>query len=288
MGLTPSQPPAALRAQSRLAYETGPVAMFRLAWNSRALIGSLTRRDIEQRYRGSAIGILWSLVNPLLMLCIYTFVFSSIFKMRWAALSNNPFDFALMLFSGLLLFNFFSECIGRAASLIVGNPNLVKKIVFPLHIQAWTVVGAGLFQAVVSLGVLMVALLVIRGSIPWTALLLPLVFLPLCLLVLGCVWLISALGVFVRDIGQLVGHVVMMSMFLSPLFYPIDAIPQKFQWLFYLNPLTFLVNESRKILVIGVPPDFAGLAGYSLLALVLAWLGFWFFQRARPGFSDVL
>lgn len=269
-------------------YETGLGAMFRLAWHSRTLILSLTRRDIEQRYRGSAIGLLWSLVNPLLMLGIYTFVFSAIFKMRWAVLSDNPFDFALMLFSGLMLFNFFSECVSRAASLIVGNPNLVKKIVFPLHVQAWTVVGAGLFQAAVSLGVLLVALLVIRGGVPWTVVLLPLVLAPLCLLVLGSVWLVSALGVFIRDVGQIVGHVLTMMMFLSPLFYPIEAIPKKFQWLFYLNPLTFLVNEARKVLVIGTTPDWAGLAAYSLLALMATWVGFWFFQRARPGFSDVI
>ncbi len=262
--------------------------MFRSAWQSRALILSLVRRDIEQRYRGSVIGMLWSLVNPLLMLCIYTFVFSSIFKMRWAALSDNPLDFALMLFSGLLLFNFFSECMGRAATLIVGNPNLVKKIVFPLHVQAWMVTGSGLFQVAISFVVLLIAMLVIRGSIPWTALLAPLVLAPLCLIVLGCVWFISALGVFIRDIGQLVGHLVMMMMFLSPLFYPIEAMPEQYQKLLYLNPLTFLINEARKVLVIGHLPDWSGLAVYTFFALIAACIGFWFFQRTRPGFSDVL
>jgi lipopolysaccharide transport system permease protein len=262
--------------------------MFGLAWQSRTLILSLARRDIEQRFRGSAMGMLWALANPLLMLAIYTFVFSAIFKMRWPSLSDDPFDFALMLFSGLLLFNLFSECVGRAAGLIVAQPNLVKKIVFPLHAQAWSVLLAALFQAGVNLCVFFAAMLIVRGNIPWTTAALPLVLLPMCLLVLGCVWAISALGVYLRDIGQVVGHVVTMLMFLSPLFYPIEAIPEKFRPLFAFNPLTFPIGEIRKVLVTGSVPDWVGLVLYSLGALVFAWIGFWFFQKARPGFSDVL
>lgn len=267
---------------------TSPVEMFRGAWKARQLIGALIRRDIEQRYRGSLIGVLWSLVNPLLMLVIYTFVFSSIFKMKWAALSDDPLYFALMLFSGLLMFNFFSESINRAAPLVVSNPNLVKKIVFPLHIQAWVVVGTGIYQMGVSLCVLLGASLLIKGSIPWTLILLPALVVPLCLLSLGCVWIISAMAVFIRDTAQIVGHVVTMLMFLSPLFYPIEAIPQHFRTLFYANPLTFMIDEARKLLVLGVAPDWQGLLVYGVFSLTIAWIGFWFFQRARPGFSDVL
>lgn len=273
-----------------LAYRpnTGPVEMFRGAWKARQLIASLVRRDIQQRYRGSLLGMFWSLVNPLLMLGIYTFVFSSIFRMKWTALSDNPLDFALMLFAGLLLFNFFSECTNRAAPLVVSNPNLVKKMVFPLHIQAWVVVGAAIYQMGVSLCVMLGALLVVKGSIPWTAILLPVVVAPLFLLTLGCVWLISALAVFIRDTGQVVGQVVIMLMFLSPLFYPVEAIPQQFRGLFYANPLTFMIDEARKVLVLGVTPDWQTLLVYGTFSLATAWVGFWFFQRVRPGFSDVL
>lgn len=254
----------------------------------RSLIATLVRRDIASRYRGSVLGLVWSLVNPLLMLVIYTFVFSAIFKMRWGAVSDNPLDFALMLFSGLLLFNFFAEAVNRAPGLVLGNPNLVKKLVFPLEIQAWVVVASGLFQAGISLLVLLAAIVAIRGEVPVTIVLLPLVFIPLTLIVLGLVWFISALAVFLRDIGQVVGHVVVMSMFLSPLFYPIDAIPERFRPLFYFNPLTLLIGEARKVTVLGEMPDWVGLGLYAGGSLLFATAGFWFFQRLKPGFSDVL
>lgn len=254
----------------------------------RSLIATLVRRDIASRYRGSVLGVVWSLVNPLLMLVIYTFVFSTIFGMRWGAVSDNPLDFALMLFAGLLLFNFFAEAVNRAPGLVLGNPNLVKKLVFPLEIQAWVVVASGLFQAGISLLVLLGAIVAIRGEVPVTIVLLPLVFIPLTLVALGLVWFVSALAVFLRDIGQVVGHVVVMSMFLSPLFYPIAAIPERFRPLFYLNPLTLLIGEARKVSVLGEMPDWAGLGLYAGGSLVFAAVGFWFFQRLKPGFSDVL
>lgn len=254
----------------------------------RNLIATLVRRDIASRYRGSVLGVVWSLVNPLLMLVIYTFVFSSIFKMRWGAVSDDPLDFALMLFSGLLLFNFFADAVNRAPGLVLGNPSLVKKIVFPLEIQAWVGVASGLFQAGISLLVLLGAIVAIRGEVPVTILLLPLVFVPLTLVVLGLTWFISALAVFLRDTGLVLGHIVTMTMFLSPLFYPIDAIPERFRTLFYLNPLTLLIGEARKVSVLGEFPDWIGLGMYTIGALLFAAFGFWFFQRLKPGFSDVL
>lgn len=265
-----------------------PMKPFLLAWQSRRLIWSLVRREVEQKYKGSVIGVLWSLVNPLIMLAIYTFVFSAIFRMRWVALSDDPLDFALMLFAGLLLFNLFAECVTRAAGLVTANPNLVKKVVFPLHVQAWSVLGAAVFQAAINLVVLLAALIAVKGAPPWTAVLIPVIFVPLCLVALGLMWFLSALGVYIRDLGQITGHAVTMMMFLSPLFYPIEAVPSQFQRLFVLNPLTFLINEARKVLVMGSLPDWQGLAVYSAFALLVACLGFWFFQRARPGFSDVL
>lgn len=235
------------------------------------------------------LGVLWSLVNPLMMLAIYTFVFGGIFRMRWgAAASTDTREFALMLFAGLLLFNFFADVLNRAPGLVISNPNLVTRIVFPLEVQAWVAVLSALFQAAVSLAVLLGAILVIRHSLPLTAVLIPLVFVPLVLLALGLAWLVSALGVFLRDIGQIIGHVVMIAMFLSPLFYPMEAIPARFQLLFYLNPLTFLIGESRKILVVGAAPDWAGLGLYTLIAGAFAAIALHFFRRARPGFADVL
>ena len=263
--------------------------MLRAAWTNQSLIRALTHREIVGRYRGSAFGTAWSIINPLLMLLIYTFVFTSIFKMRWSAgAEGSSADFALMLFAGMLVFSFFSECVTRAPALVFGNPNLVKKIVFPLEIQAYVTVGAGLFQTAITLAILLVAIVLTKGLPPPTALLLPLVILPLCFINLGAIWFLSSLGVFLRDIGQVIGHLVMMTMFLSPMFYPVTAIPEQFRALFFLNPMTFLMEQTRHVLLLGQPPDWTHLALFTAGSIAFAWLGFWWFQRTRPGFADVL
>jgi lipopolysaccharide transport system permease protein len=255
--------------------------------HNRALIMSLIRRDIASRYRGSALGMVWSVLNPLLMLAIYTFVFSQVFKMRWGT-ASAPSEFALMLFAGMLVFSFFSETVSRAPGLITGTPNLVKKIVFPLEVQAYVVIGSALFQSLVSLVVLLGAHLLMKGMPPATALLIPLIFVPLSLMCLGFVWLLSALGVYLRDIGQLVGHIIMMTMFLSPLFYPESAVPERFRAFIDVNPLAILIAQSRKVLILGEWPDWDTLGWFTLFAFAFASLGFWWFQRTRKGFADVL
>lgn len=275
-------------SSSRLQHRSDPVAMLSSAVSNRALISSLIRRDVASRYRGSALGMVWAILNPLLMLLIYTFVFSQVFRMRWGSDASNPSDFALMLFAGMLIFNFFSECVNRAPTAITAAPNLVKKIVFPVETQAWVVVGSGLFQSIISLFILLIAYGLMKGPPPWTVVFIPLVFVPLVLMVLGIVWLLSSLGVYLRDIGQLVGHVVMMTMFLSPLFYPVTAIPESFRSLFYLNPMTFLMGESRKVLILGELPNWAALGLFTLGSACFASAGFWWFQRTRRGFADVL
>lgn len=239
------------------------------------------------RYRGSALGLFWSVLTPLLMLAIYTFVFTEIFRMRWGEAAGSR-DFALMLFAGMLVFAFVSEVVSRAPSMVVGNPNLVKKIVFPLEIQAWVVVASGMFQLAVNFLVLMAAFMLVKGLPYWTVLWLPTLLAPLCLLGLGSVWLLSSLGVFVRDISQIVGLVITATMFLSPLFYPVTAIPEQYRIFFYLNPLTFLIEQARLILVLGSPPDWPRMALFTVAMLAFAWMGFWFFQRTRRGFADVL
>jgi lipopolysaccharide transport system permease protein len=263
------------------------VTMLTRGWRHRMLIATLVQRDIVSRYRGSALGLLWTFITPLLMLGIYTFVFTEIFGMRWGG-SGASKDFALMLFAGMLIFSFFAESVSRAPTLILNSPNLVKKIVFPLEIQAWVVIGSTLFQLMVNLLVLLGAFVVAKGLPPVTTALLPVLVVPLCLLCLGLVWYLSALGVFLRDIGQVVGLAVTATMFLSPLFYPVSSIPERFKPFFYLNPLTFLIDETRKILIAGTAPDWPNLAIFTLVMTLFSWTGFWFFQRTRAGFADVI
>lgn len=262
--------------------------LFASFWRHRGLIRVFVVREIVARYRGSFLGLVWSLILPVLMLTVYTFVFSVVFQARWGGGSESRFEFALVLFAGLIVFNLFAECISRAPGLLVGNVNYVKKVVFPLEILPWVALGSALFNAAVSLLVLLVALGFSATGVSWTALLLPLVFLPLALLIMGFSWVLSSLGVFIRDIGQFIGVLVTLLLFMSPIFYPVSALPDGFARWLLLNPLTFIIEQVRGLLLWGRLPAWEGLVLYYLVALLVAWLGFFWFQKTRKGFADVL
>lgn len=255
-----------------------------------ALIRSLIRRDIVGRYRGSGLGLLWSLIAPLFMLAVYTFVFGTVFGARWTPgqTTSSTTEFAIVLFAGLIVFQLFSEVILRAPTLVLSNVNYVKKVVFPLEILPVVALGSALFHAAVSLVVLVAALLIAHGQIALTAILLPLVLLPLLLVILGLAWLLASLGVFVRDITQILGMLVTALMFLSPVFFPLSALPEWIRpWLAF-NPLTLPIEQTRDVLIWGQAPDFAALAVYAVLAVVVAAAGLRWFQLTRKGFADVL
>jgi lipopolysaccharide transport system permease protein len=234
------------------------------------------------------LGVFWSFLNPLLMLAVYTFVFAEVFGLRWSQTSTNRMEFAIVLFAGLLVFGVFSECVSRAPGLVVANPNYVKKVVFPLQIFTWVTVFTALFHFCIGLLVLLSAILFVQGGIPPTALLLPLVLLPFLLFCAGLTWFLSALGVYVRDIGQVVGVAISAMMFLSPLFYPVSAVPAAYRPVLYLNPLTFPIEQVRGVLVWGKAPDWPLLSVYMGCCLLVALAGLGWFNRTRRGFADVL
>lgn len=262
--------------------------LFFSLWKNRPLVLQMVNREIAGRYRGSFLGLLWSFVNPVMMLAVYTFVFSIVFQARWGNTSGDRFEFALVLFAGLIVFNLFSECVTRAPGLILANTNYVKKVIFPLAILPWVMLGSALFHAGISLAVLLIFLLAVGHSISATILLLPVVVLPLVFLILGLSWLLASIGVFVRDVGQLIGMVVMVLMFMSPIFYPISALPESVRSYLFLNPLTFIIEQTRDVLIWGKMPDWKGLAVYSGFAVAVAWAGLWWFENTRKGFADVL
>ncbi|MGF6210920.1 ABC transporter permease [Comamonas sp. 4034] len=261
------------------------VASVRTHW---PLIRKMTRRDVSERYTGSVVGWLWSLIIPLCMLVIYTFVFSVVFKARWGDLNESKTQFAMVLFSGLIVYGFFSDVFNRAPQLILGNVNYVKRVVFPLEILVIVAVCSALIQSLASLVVLLLALLVLNGSVPPTALLLPLIWLPLVLLTLGVGWFFASLGVFARDLKQITGVLTTMLMFISPIFFPVKALPPEFQTVMWLNPLTFFIEQSREVLIWGRAPDWAAWAVSVVVCAIMAWLGFAWFQKTRKGFADVL
>ncbi len=270
------------------AYSASPVEMIASLWRNRDLIRAHTRREIEGRYRGSIMGVVWMFLNPLLMLAVYTFVFSVVFKARWDTGSDSKTEFALLLFAGLMVFNLFSECVTRAPGLVLSNPNYVKKVIFPLETLPFVQLLAALFHGLVSLLVWLLAYLIFFGIPHATVLYVPLIVAPFGLFVLGISWWLASLGVYLRDVSQLVGIVTTITLFLSPIFYPPSALPEGYRALLYFNPLTPVVEQMRDVLYFGLPPSFILLAASWGGALLVAWLGFAWFQKTRRGFADVL
>ncbi|MCL2872280.1 MAG: ABC transporter permease [Betaproteobacteria bacterium] len=257
-------------------------------WKNRSLIKSLVVREIAGRYRGSVMGVLWSFFLPVLMLAVYTFVFSVIFKARWNTGSDSKTEFALILFAGLLVFNFFSECVNRAPGLILANTSYVKKVVFPLEILPVVTLGTALFHCAVGLLAWLLFYAIFFGVPPLTALLFPIVLLPLLFLTAGFSWLLASLGVFLRDVAQVVGVITTVLMFLSPIFYPTSALPESFQKVLLLNPLALIIEQTRGVLIFGQVPSWGMYFLLLLGSIAIAWLGYAWFQKTRKGFADVL
>lgn len=271
------------------AHSPTPAAMFRSLWHNRNLIWQMIRREVATRYQGSIIGVAWSFVTPMLMLLVYTFVFSVIFKARLSTTGQESrLDFAIHLFAGLIVFGLFSEVVNQAPSQIVSNRNYVKRVVFPLEILSWVSLGAVLVRSLISLAVLLLVQLITRQVLPWTVIFFPVVLLPLIFASLGVGWFLSALGVYIRDIGQVTTVFTTMLMFLSAIFYPLSSLPERIQPWLRLNPLAVIIAESRKVLLLGGLPDWQWLGIALLMGVVIAFAGFWWFQKTRKGFADVL
>ena len=235
------------------------------------------------------MGVAWSFFTPLLMLAVYTFIFSVVFTARWGdAGEQSNTGFAVIMFTGMIVHGLFAEALNRAPGLILSNVNFVKKVVFPLEILPVVAIGASLFHTGVSLAVLLGGYAVYKGFVHWTAIFIPFVFLPLAIFSLGFVWALASLGVFLRDVGQAIGVITTVMLFLSPVFYPLTAVPEIYRPVIMANPLTFIMAQAREVLVWGRLPDWQGLGIYTLLAGAMAWAGSAWFQKTRKGFADVV
>lgn len=269
--------------------DLGPLGPFTTIWRHRTLIGRLTRRELAGRYRGSLLGLVWAVLTPLLMLAVYTFVFSTVFQSRWTgAAEQKPGEYALFLFAGLTLFNILAESVNRSPGLMLENPSYIKKVVFPLEVMPVVILASALVNAGISMLVLVAFYVPYRGLPPESALLAPLVLLPFCLLAMGLCWLLAAAGVFLRDIRQFIGVLVTLLLFLSPVFYPAGAVAGKLDIVLALNPLTPLLEQWRACIFDGIAPDPVGFLKATGLGWLAAWLGHLFFAKARDGFADVV
>ncbi|UTA54194.1 ABC transporter permease [Lysobacter soli] len=251
------------------------------------LLRQLIGRELAVRYRTTMLGAFWLVLQPLLMLAVYTLVFSGIFKARWHGAATTT-DFALMLFAGLIPFAFLSEVLATAPTTISAQPNFVKKVVFPLEILPVVKVAAAMVGALIGVGLLL-TVQAIRGSgpSPW-ALTAPLVLLEMVPMLLGLGWMLSALGVYLRDIQQVVGIVTSILLFLSPIFFPPEAIPAELRVLIDFNPLVAPIQQLRNVTVMNSAPDFVSLLPHFLCSVAFSIVGYVFFRRVSKGFSDVL
>ena len=277
-----------MQAKMMQKYGISPMGIISSLLDHRQLIRAMVKREVLGRYRGSVMGILWSFLHPVLMLAVYTFVFSVVFKARWSGGNESKTEFAVVLFAGMIVFSLFAECINRAPMMIIANANYVKKVVFPLEILPWVSLGSALFHMIISLGVWLIFFAAVNLSVNWTVLLLPLVLFPLMMFTMGLSWFLAALGVYLRDAAQAVGIVTTILMFLSPIFFPVSSLPLEYRPLIYANPLTFIIEEARDVLVWGRMPDWPLLGIYTLAGLIVACLGFAWFQKTRRGFADVI
>jgi lipopolysaccharide transport system permease protein len=273
-----------------------PLAELVLPWNIGAnlrrhamLTRQFVKRDVLSRYRGSYLGILWSLLRPLSMLATYTVVFGYIFESK---LGNRPnetkLDFTLALFCGLILFDFFAECVSRAPTLVLNNTNYVTKVVFPLEILPVMTVGAALTQLVISFMPLLIGLVFAHGSIPATVLFLPIILLPLVVLCLGISWFLASLGVFIRDINSIVPVFLVIVLYASAIFYSISHVPPNLLPIVLYNPLAVVINQMRDAVLWGVPPEWGRYGIVLLTSFLMMTLGYAFFMRTKSAFADVM
>ena len=260
--------------------------MLATLWRHRELVAELARREFSGRYRGSFGGVAWSFAQPLFMLAIYTVAFGVLLQARWG-FGESTADYALKVFAGLIVFNAFAECLALAPRLVTSNPNYVKKIVFPLEVLPWVMALAALLHALIGVAVWLLGYTIVFGAPAPSAALFPAVLLAFFPVLLGFGWLLSGLAVIVRDVGQVTALVTHALLFLTPIFYSLDAVPARLWPVLILNPLTFVVEQLRSVLTgYGISP--ASLLAYFLLASLFAWGSLAVFRRLRPAFAEMV
>jgi lipopolysaccharide transport system permease protein len=264
-----------------------PLTPLTLIWRNSRLIKQLAVTEIQSRYKSSVLGIAWSIVTPLLSLLVFTFVFTTVLPSRWPGAQQTS-DFSLLLFVGLIIFTMFADIVNRAPGLLLENVAYLNKVVFPVEVLSVVSVVTAAITALFAFLVFLIFHLILRGLPPLSAIFLPLVLFPFALLLIGLSWFLSATGIYLRDLRHIVAPLVSLLMFLSPIFFPSTALPPDLQPYLFLNPLTFVIEESRRLLLDGKMPDFLMIGAYTVAASAVAYLGLMWFMATRRGFADVV
>lgn len=262
--------------------------MIKTIKNNQYLLWQLVKKDIEQRYKGSVLGMLWTIIVPILMLVIYTFVFSEIFQAKWSLDTSDKYEFALVLFCGLTAFNMISEVMNRSSNLIASNTNYVKKVIFPLELLPVVITLSALFTCIISYAILIVAKLILYHNISITLYQSILAFIPLILLSVGVGFILSAISVYLKDVGNVISVLVMVLMYMSPVFFPLTSVPEKYRGICMVNPMTYIIENFRNTMLYGMNLNWSFLGLSIVIALAVYALGYVVFMRTKEGFADVL
>lgn len=267
-------------------HETLPLSL----WGHRRVTWLLAKRELEGRFTGSLLGRVWMIISPLILLGVYAFFFGEVLQARWVQgdAGEDLTSFALIIFTGLMLHQIFADGITRSPDLLIANPNYVKKVIFPLEILPLVVLMTSQLQLLISTAILLVVLLCLGNSPYWTWLLLPLIYVPFSLATLGIMWVLAALGVFMRDLKQVTQFVATVTIFASPVFYSMDKLPDSLDFLRWANPLVIAIEQSRRLIFEGLMPEWNVWGLYTLASLLGLWIGYYFFKRTQPAFADVL
>lgn len=267
-----------------------PLLGYRLISSNKDLIIQMLMRSLAARYQGSILGVGWSFAQPLLMLGVYTFVFGIVFKARWggADFGDSRSAFPLIMFCGMAVFHIFSESVNNSTMVVANNPGFVKKIIFPLEILPLCNVLTSLIFGLVWFALLLMGVVLFLGSGSWTMLFLPIVLLPLLLLSSGLSFLVASLGVYLRDMQQIVNIVTQVLFFMTPIFYPTDLVPERIRWVLQANPLSILVEQTRRVFLFNQFPEVLPMLEVFAISMVIFQLGLLWFSKTKKGFADVL
>ena len=272
-----------------LSAYVSPGALRRDLWAHRRLVWALSQRNTQQLFRASWLGFLWTVLRPLVLLAVYTFVFGVVFRASWGPdAGGSRFEFAVALFCGLVVFGLFAECLGAAPGLVRRQPEYVKRVVFPVQVLPLVSLSSVLTVSAFGIGILLVGVALLRGGLPVTLVWLPLILLAVSVLALAVAWPLAAGGVFLPDLEQGTGIAVTVLFFATPVFYPLSAVPDPIRQFLLLNPMTLIIESARDAIVWGRTPRWEELCLLTLGAAVVAVVGYAAFMKAKRGFADVL
>ncbi len=262
--------------------------MLKTLYHNSYLLKQLVKKDIQQKYQGSVLGVLWTFIVPILMLVIYTFIFSEVFQAKWDIDTSDKYQFAMVLFCGLCAFNLVGEVMNRSTVLIASNTNYVKKVIFPLEMLPVVITLSSLFTCVISFVILIAAKLILYHNVSKTLYMIFPMFIPLVILAVGLSLLISAISVYLKDVGNAISVIVTILMYLSPVFFPLSAVPENFRGICEINPMTYIIENFRNVVLYGEMINWKYYGISCLVAIAFYLIGKTVFMRAKEGFADVL